>query len=228
MSMSRLIFCSLVMLLLLPISSPAAPAITCHCFTERTYDASRPALADPYFLATTQNSLFAVFFNVDKQTVMMKKQSGCSSDDLWIAYWVASRSGVSGETMLAERGKKKSWKEVVIPLGLPAKTIGERFSAEVASGASSALLAQYVVDGVLVRHRLLGEQELAVLRKEWASNQEVIIAALIAERVKRPAFNIYRDVKKGSKSWGSLLVEANIQPSKIQSNFAQLLKSPIR
>jgi hypothetical protein len=226
--MSRLIFCSLGMLLLLPLSSPAAPAITCHCFTERTYDASRPALADPYFLATTQNSLFAAFFNVDKQTVMMKKQAGSSSDDLWIAYWVASRSGVNGETLLAARGKKKSWKEVVIPLGLPAKSIGERFAAEVASGASSALLAQYVVDGVLVRHRLLGEQELAVLRKEWASNQEVIITALIAGRVKRPAVNIYRDAKKGSKSWGSLLDEANMQPAKIQSEFALLLKSPNR
>jgi hypothetical protein len=224
--MSRSIFCSLCILLLLPLSSPAAPAITCHCFTERTYDASRPALADPYFLATTQNSLFAAFFNVDKQTVMIKKQTGSSSDDLWIAYWVASRSGANGETLLAERVKKKSWKEVVIPLGLPAKTIGERFAVEVASGASSVLLAKYVVDGVLVRHRLLGEQELSVLRKEWASNQEVIITALIAARINRPAINIYRDVKKGSRSWGSLLIAANIQPSKIQSEFALLLKTP--
>jgi hypothetical protein len=226
--MSRLIFCSLIMILLLPLSSPAAPAITCHCFTERTYDASRPAVADPYFLATTQNSLFAAYFNVDKQTVMMKKQTGSSSDDLWIAYWVASGSGANGETLLDARGKKDSWKGVVIPLGLPAKTIGERFAAEVASGASSVLLAQYVVDGVLVRHRLLGSQELAALRKEWASNQEVIITALIAVRIKRPALNIYRDVKKGSKSWGSLLVEANMQPSKIQSEFAALLKTPPR
>lgn len=226
--MARLVFCSLNMLLLLPVSSPAASAITCHCFTDRSYDASRPALADPYFLATTQNSFFAALFNVDKKTVVLKKQTGSSADDLWVAYWVASRSGSTGEAMLAARGKKESWKEVIVSLGLPAKSLGERFAAEVATGASSARLAQEIVDDVLVRHRLLGEQELAVLRKERATNQEVIITALIAVRIGRPAVRIYRDVKKGLKSWGELLGEAKIHASGIQTEFAVLLKSSSR
>src|SRR6185369_16435981 len=100
--------------------------------TERTYDASQPTLADPYFLATTQNSLFAAYFNVDKKTVMMKKQTGITSEDLWIAYWVASRTGSNGEALLAARENKGSWKEVIMPLGLPAKSIGERFAVGVA------------------------------------------------------------------------------------------------
>ena len=84
-------------LLLLPMPARAVPAITCHCFTDRSFDPSRPALADPYFLATTQNSLFALAFNVDKKTIVMKKQQGASPDDLWIAYWIASKSGMSPE-----------------------------------------------------------------------------------------------------------------------------------
>ncbi|MEI7818227.1 MAG: hypothetical protein WCI45_13655, partial [Desulfuromonadales bacterium] len=91
--MVRYTLFSLSLLLFLPDSSPAAPAITCHCFTERKYDFSRPAVADPYFLATTQNSFFATYFAVDKKVIVMKKQTGSSADDLWIGYWIASKSG---------------------------------------------------------------------------------------------------------------------------------------
>lgn len=229
--MPRKYFHILGTLLFLPLSSQAAPdvpAVTCHCFTDRAYDPSRPALADPYFLATTQNSFFAAFFNVDKKMIVMKKQAGCSADDLWVAYWVSSRSGVSGETLLALRGKKESWKEVVVPLKLSAKSLGERFAAEVAGGEGAARLAKIIVDDILVRNRLLGTQELATLRKEWASNQEVIMTALISVRIKRPATQIYHDVKRRSKSWGAFLGEAKIQPGEIQSEFVTLLKASYR
>ncbi len=222
--MINIVIRSLFVLLLLPLSSQASPSITCHCFTDRAYDPSRPALADPYFLATTQNSFFAALFKVDKNMIVMKKQAGNSADDLWIAYWVASGSGTTGEALLAARDKKRSWQEVVVPLGLPAKSVGEQFVHAVTSGASAAKLAQVVVDEVLVRQRLLGEREIASLRKEWASNQEIIITALIAAKIRRPAIGIYRDVKKGSKSWGALLSEAKIQPADIQAEFAARLK----
>lgn len=222
--MRHLTFYCLSMLLLLPLSAQAAPAITCHCFTDRSYDPSRPALADPYFLATTQNSFFAALFNVDKKMLVMKKQGGSSSDDLWIAYWVASKSGLSGETLLGMREKKVSWREVVVPLRLSAQSLGKRFATDVAAGASSAQLAQIIVDDVLVRHRLLGAQEQVALRKEWASNQEIIMTALIAKKSRRPPLRIYRDVKNKTKSWGALLSESNIQPAGIQAEFAALLK----
>ena len=67
---------ALVILITLPIPVVAMPAITCHCFKDRSYDAARPAAADPYFLATTQNSCFAIVFNTDKKNIMMKKQQG--------------------------------------------------------------------------------------------------------------------------------------------------------
>lgn len=226
--MVRIACYCLSVLLLLPISSPAAPAITCHCFTDRTFDPARPTLADPYFLATTQNSFFAALFNVDKKTVVMKKQAGVSADDLWVAYWVASRSGKPGEALLAERQKKATWKEVIVPLGLPATSIGERFSTKVASGVSAAGLAQAIVDDMLIRYRLLGKREIETLRKEWASNHEVIFTALIAVKTGRPAIQIYRGVKSGAKSWGALLSEVNLQPAGLQSEFAALLKAPPR
>jgi hypothetical protein len=222
--MYRPFFYCLSVLLLLPLPSQAAPAITCHCFKDRAYDASRPTLADPYFLATTQNSLFAVLFNVDKKTIMMKKQSGSTAEDLWVAYWLAARTGQSGETLLAERGKKESWKAVIVPMKLSAKILGDRFVDEVHAGAPSGRLAQMIIDDVLLQYRLIGSQDLNSLRKGWASNQEIIMAVLIAAKTGRAPLTIYRNVKNGSKSWGALLTEANIQPPGIQPEFIALLK----
>jgi len=70
----------IILLILLPMPALAIPAISCHCFTDRSYQPSRPAAADPYFLATTQNSFFAVVFNVEKKNIVIKKQQGCFCD----------------------------------------------------------------------------------------------------------------------------------------------------
>lgn len=212
-------------LLLLPVSLYAAPAITCHCFTDRSYDASRPKLADPYFLATTQNSFFAVLFSVDRNTIVMKKQTGVSADDLWIAYWVASESGKKPEVLLSRRAKSETWKEVIEPLRLPVQSTGKAFAAEVAGRSSSDSLAGIIVDGVLIRHRMIAPSDLKILRAEWATNQELILAALVSSKSGRSAVQVYRDVKKGVKSWGGLLQAVRVQPDGMQAEFAALLKA---
>lgn len=222
--MSRAILSIMVILLLIPAVSSATSAITCHCFTDRSYDPSQPALADPYFLATTQNSFFAEFFNVDKRTVVMKKQTGSSADDLWVAYWVASRSGLAGEALLAELSKKGEWKSVITPLRLSVKVVGERFAAAVSAGAPSSRLAREIIDGVLIRHGLLRAQDVSKLRNERTSNQEIIITALIAAKTRQSPITVFRSVKSGAYSWGAFLNEAKISPSAIQQEFARLLK----
>ena len=112
---------------LLPISADAISAITCHCFTDRSYDPAQPALADPYFLATAQNSFFAIVFKTDKTAIVMKKQQGTSPDDLWIAYWVASLSGLTPDSLLQAKLKSDTWQHVITPLRLTPKVLGVRF-----------------------------------------------------------------------------------------------------
>jgi hypothetical protein len=219
-------FClfSLILPLALPSPALAIPAITCHCFTDRSFNPAQPALADPYFLATAQNSFFAALFNVDKKTIVMKKQQGTSSDDLWVAYWVASRSTVSVEALLQANETKETWSEVIALLRIPAKKLGSRFASTLNSKPSAARLAEAVVDELFLRYRLLQAAELATMRKAGASNQELIIATLIAVKSRQPARQVYAEVKNGTKTWGSLLDSARINTKNMQQEITATLK----
>jgi hypothetical protein len=215
---------NLVLLFMLPIPALAIPTITCHCFTDRSYDAGHPAAADEYFLATTQNSFFAIVFNTDKKSIVMKKQQGTSPDDLWVAYWVASKAGKSPDSMLQAKLKSDSWKNVVVPLNLTPKSLGARFLNALNANVPTDRLSEAVVDELLLKAQLLSERDLVDLRKAGASNQELIIAIVISSRTKQPAGQLYLEVKAGAQTWGSLLSRAKFDTKNMQQELAGILK----
>lgn len=212
------------LLTLSPLSASAIPTINCHCFRERSYDPARPAVADPYILATTQNSFFAAVFNVDKKTVVMKKQGGTSADDMWVAYWLASRYGLPADNLLQGKRSAESWRDVLTATGIAAKAFEDRFSVELSVGASSARLAQEVVDGLLAGNKLLGAAESSEMRKGGATSQELILVVLITSKTGQSPQKLHSEVRNGLKSWGTCLHEAKIDTTRIQAEVAALLK----
>jgi len=215
---------ALLMLLMLPLPALAIPAITCHCFTDRSFDPAHPTVADPYFLATTQNSFFSAAFGVEKRTIVVKKQKGVSGDDLWVAYWLATRSGADPDALLQERKTKGSWRQVAQPLPISTSR-GDRVAAALKTATTDERLAMAVVDELLLRFRFHSEAELAALRKAGAGNQELVIAAVIAAKTRQPAIQLYRAVKGGKTSWGALLQRAKIEPAGIQSVVTAMVTS---
>ena len=209
--------------LILPLPAFAIPTITCHCFTDRSYDPARPALADPYFLATTTNSFFSAAFGVDKKTIVIKKQKGVSADDLWIAYWLAARSGANPEVLLEQRKAKGSWRQVATSMTIPVKSPQSKVAEALKSNISDERLANAVVDELLLRFRFHSEPELTALRKAGAGNQELVMAALLAAKARQPAIQLYRNVKDGKTSWGALLQHTRIEPADIQAEITNLI-----
>jgi len=215
----------LFILCVLPAGALAIPTITCHCFTDRSFDPAQPAKADPYFLATTQNSFFAAAFGIDKKTVVMQKQKGTSGDELWIAYWLGTRTGTSPDALQKERAAQGSWQKAVTRLAIPVKAQGVQVAAVLKKNAPDERVSKAVVDDLLLAYRFHGEADLTALRKAGATNQEVILAGLLSARMRRPALELFREVKGGRASWGALLQRARIEPGAIQSEIVQLINA---
>lgn len=214
----------IIVILLFPVSARAIPAITCHCFTDRSYDPARPALADPYFLATTQNSFFSAIFNVDKKSLVLKKQKGTSSDDLWVAYGISASTGVAPDALLQARESKASWKDAVAVLKLkqiPGGTFGKALQA----GAATPLLSEAMVNDIILRYRLLDGGELVGLRKSGATSQEVFLAILGAARLKQSAREVFSAVRSGTKTWGKMLADSGLDAAGIQQEASALVGS---
>lgn len=154
----------------------------------------------------------------------MKKQSGRTAADLWIAYWLAAKSGRTAESLLASLDKSGGWGSVIASLRLPERSVEKQFVSESKNGAFPERLAGIVVDDALISRRLMQEPVLAGLRTERASDQDVIITALVSLKTGRPASQVYGQVKRRIKSWGALLQETKIHPDTIQEEYARLLK----
>lgn len=218
----RHLYLVLLLFVLFPAAGRAIPAITCHCFTDRSYDPKKPTAADPYLLATAQNSFLAAAFAVEKKTIVIKKQGGAAADDLWIAYWLAAKSGRDVETLIQERKGKGSWRQVATPLAIVDNAPGARVAAAFKKDAPDEQLAMAVVDELLLRFRFHSETELAQLQQAGASHQEKILTGLIAAKSRQPANRIYRQVKESKTSWGELLQRAQTS-TEIQAEITALV-----
>lgn len=213
---------ALTLALMLPASTLAMP---CHCFTDREYDPGQPAAADPYFLATTENSLFAVVNGMKKKDVVFAKQKpSTTSENLWVAYWLADKTGEQTKTLLRGRFRNQSWATALSTLKINGDGLPVQARTELAKNPDDLAMATLVIDTILKERGVLQEPSLNKLRAAGANNKQVILASLLALKTGKPAIEFVDEVRTGQRSWGTHLLKADMAGNDMEHEIEQLLQ----
>ncbi len=219
------LFVSLIVCLICYSSAFAEPAITCHCFRDRSFNAENPGKVDAYLLATTQNSLLASVFGIHKKEIVSAKMSGTPGDDLWVAYFVADKTRVDFDNLMASRKKNKSpWKTILSQQGIVASRLGRKFNKALTAEEPDTILSALIVDQMLVKRLGAKNKDIKRLRKKRASTKEVILAIIFSLQSGRPASEFYTTVKSGQITWGSHLNSMGLKAKGMESVVKKRLK----
>jgi hypothetical protein len=214
------------LLLVAPVSCWAASAVSCHCFRDRSFDPGRPAAADPYVLATAQNSLLAAAFGLDKGALVKAKMTGTPGEDLWVAHWAAEKTGARAVDLLDARSRSSGWAQAFGSLGVPAERLGPRAAPLLRRASSDGTLARVAQDDVLHTRLGIDETSLRDLAGAGPGLGEAAAAALLSRRSSRSPLELYRAVAEGQASWGGMFHEAGVEPAAIEEEVRRLLAPP--
>lgn len=210
----RPLFC--LFLLLIPTLTSAKSTINCHCFQDRTFNHRDTAAADPYFLATTQNSFISLIYGVDKRMLVKAKISGTSGSHLWILLDVAARSQQEIDKVDKDYLRFKHWNTVFKELNLTPQQLGEEYWQ---LGETPEKLADHIVDTQLVKQFGVPAANLSKWRKQGMGSKELILAILL----EGDPITVYNQVNSGQQTWGKLLFDQGMQDGKAINKRLQKL-----
>lgn len=209
-------------LILIPLSIQAMP---CHCFSARDFDLKKPEAADQYFLATSQNSFFSVVFNIEKKRVVFAKQKpNSTAEGLWVLYWLSLTTGKDTDILNQMKKEKGVWLDALAEAKVE-NTLPTSFKEMLQWNANEKQLAQYIVDTFLVGKGLTTQDVLQTLRNEGASNEETILASLLAKKTDSQPLDILTSVLKGETTWGTLLYTSGMDGKNMVEEIHTLLKT---
>ena len=201
----RVLIC--LLFLLFPTLSDAESTINCHCFQDRTFNHRDTAAADPYFLATTQNSFISLLYGVEKSSLVRAKMSGTSGSYLWILFDIAARSQQEIDKVDKIYGQNKNWDAVFKKLNLTPQQLGEKYWQ---LGNNPELLADYIVDLQLNKQFGVNKNELQSWHKLGMNRKELILANLLDG----DPITLYNQVNSGRQTWGKLLYDQGLLDGK--------------
>jgi len=204
----RTLLLTALILIALPFAAMADSTISCHCFQDRTYDHTNKAAADPYFLATAQNSLIAAVYGADKRDLVKARMSGTSDTWLWIVHDLAARSGKTvSEISDLYATHNNDWPTVITALNLPVGRFDDRY---LAVRDNPEMLSDHIVDRQLERLFQITPEQLATWRNQGMTRKELILALLIGGD---PAAT-YNQILGKMATWGELLAAKGLADGK--------------
>lgn len=217
----KTIYSIILVVFLLPFSTHAMP---CHCFSARDFDPGEPAAADPYYLATSQNSFFSVVFKIEKKQVVFAKQKPrATAEGLWILNWLALATGKETNLLKKEKKTSGSWQGALKKAGVESKSLPLDFWALLEKKVDDKQLAQYVVDNLLNVKKVITPEELQNLRQARASNEETILASFLGRKTGKLPSILFQSVGRGEITWGTLLLNAGMNGREMVEEIRALL-----
>lgn len=215
------------LLLLALLATPVlAPAMPCHCFNDREFNPGEPAAADPYYLATAQNSFFAIVTGREKRDVVFEKQKPyATAEGMWITQWLSVKTGAEEKALRRARSKAASWEQALATLGLDALAADPEVAMLLRLATTDVSLASLVVDRELVIRGVIGADALSAARAAGAGDAEAILAAFLAVKTRRTAVDLLREVRTGGKTWGTWLLDSGMNGNEMVEEMRGLLVS---
>ena len=220
--MERLLF--LLALLLAPVPALAASGASCHCFRDRTFDAGNPAAANPYVLATSQNSLLAAAFGVEKKGIVSAKMTGTPGEDLWVAHWAGPKLGLRPAELLDARSRATSWSDALAGLGVGAQRLGPEAAEVLSRPGGDQALAGLVVDDILATRLEVPREALEKVRAAGASDAATAAASILSRLGGKSPADLYAAVVSGGASWSALFHAVGVEPTGIEGAVRKLLR----
>ena len=209
-----------LILLLIPTITGAESTISCHCFQDRTFNHRDTAAADPYFLATTQNSFISLIYGVDKRSLVKAKMSGTSGTQLWILQDIAEISQKSLSEVEDIYSISKNWLEVFKTLKLSSQQLTAQY---LQLGNNPEQLADYIVDRQLIIQFSVSETDLQKWRKLGMVRKELILAILL----KGDPADLYDQINSRIQTWGQLLYNQGlVDGHAISQQLKNRMRSP--
>lgn len=207
-------------LLLLPVYAVAESAISCHCFQDRSFNHRDSAAADPYFLATAQNSFISLLYGVDKRELVKAKMAGTSGSHLWILHDIADRSRQPADRVAALYAADRRWPEVFRTLGLSPSQVGEEYWQ---LGSNPEQLADHILDLQLQRQFAVSGEQLRRMRSLGMNGQEMLLAILLDGEPEE----LFNQVTAGMQTWGRLLYDQGLPDGKaINRKLSSRMSTP--
>lgn len=204
---------------------PSAHGMPCHCFPNRTFDSAKPAASAPYFLATTQNAFLAVVFGQEKRDVVLAKQKpGVTAEGFWIAHWLAQKSGKEAGELFRARHSADSWRGAMTALHVDQQKLPPQFMTLLNEAADEAALSRFIIDTLLIDKGFAPRGELENMRRDGATDQETILASIIARKGGQRGSRIFTIARKNETSWGGLLLKAGLDGGNMVNEIRTLIK----
>jgi len=198
----------------------AAPAITCHCFRDRSFDTENPGRIDSYLLATTRNSFLASVSGVSKKEIVGARMSGTPDYDIWIAYFAANNTSIDAGLLMAEKKKNNgSWKTSFAKQNIGEAQLGDQFSEALAADRPDTILAAIAADQMIIKYLGAEPDDIKKLRKNGASTNELILSVFFSSLSGKPSYEFYKSVKSGKMAWGSHMSALGLETGKTEETI---------